>query len=133
MKVPSNNEAKRLSNPTETQVFKVPRSEASKAVQQALRANGFVIDRANRNFILATESVWSRGWSWDHVAAIYLFEESPATTRINIVINGNAGIFMRQSYATSAAAQAAEAQQMRIQLFEAIRSAIHENQRAAVW
>jgi hypothetical protein len=133
MRVPSSNEAKRLSHPSETQVFKVPRSEAVKGVQQALRANGFVIDRDNRNFILAKESVWSRGWSWDHVAAIYVFEENPATTRISIVINGTPGIFMRQSYATSAAAQAAEAQQMRIQLFEAIRSAIHENQRAAVW
>jgi hypothetical protein len=133
MRVPSSVEAKKLSHPTETQVFKVPRAEAVKGVQQALRANGFVIDRDNRNFILAKESVWARGWSWDYVAAIYLFEESPATTRINILINGSPGIFMRLSSMSSAAAQAAEARQVRTQLFDAIRSAILENQRATVW
>jgi hypothetical protein len=133
MRVPSSDKAKRLSHPSETQVFKVPRSEAVKGVQQALRAKGFVIDRENRDFILAKEAVWSRGWSWDHVAAIYLFEEGPATTRINILINGSPGIFMRLSSASSAAAQAAEARQVRTELFDAIRSAILENQRATVW
>jgi hypothetical protein len=132
VKVPSSDEAKRLSDPSESQVFKVPRSEAVKGVQQALRANGFVIDRENRNFILAKESVWSRGWR-DDVAAIYVFEENPATTRINIIVHRAPGILMPQSHAASGAAHALEARQIRLRLFNAIRSAIVENQRATVW
>jgi hypothetical protein len=119
---PPADEARQRSDPTETQVFRVPVSDATKAARAALIQNGFDIDREEPGFISATERIWARTWSWDYAAGIYVFEEDPETTRITIVIKGALDISMPLTLGLTAIAQSAEARQMRIQLFNVIRS-----------
>lgn len=118
------NEARQLSDPTQTRVFPVPVADATKAARTALIQNGFDIGREEPGFISATERVWARTWSWDYAAGVYVFEEDPETTRITIVIKGAPDLSMVLTLGLTAVAQSAEVRHMRIQLFDAIRSAI---------
>jgi hypothetical protein len=119
---PPADEARQRSDPTETQVFHVPVSDATRAARMALFRNGFDIDLEGPGFIAATERALARTWSWDYAAGIYMFEEDTATTRMTIVIKGAPDIFMPLTLGITALGQLAEARQMRIQLFDTIRA-----------
>jgi hypothetical protein len=115
-------EARQLSDPTETQVFSVLASDATKAARTALIQNEFEIYREEPGFIAANERIWRRTFSWNYAAGVYIFEEDQATTRITIVIKGAPDVSMALTLGLTAVAQAAEARQLRIQLFDTIQT-----------
>jgi hypothetical protein len=119
---PPADEARQRSDPTETQIFQVPVSDATVAARTALFRNGFDISRERPGFIAAKERALARTWSWDYTAGIYMFEENAETTRMAIVIKGAPDIFMPLTLGLTALGQLVEARQMRIQLFDTIRA-----------
>ena len=125
MNLPAPEEARALSDPTESQIFNAAKQDVWKATKVALTNNGFTIEKEEGDFIFATEPIAARNWSWDYTAGIYLFDESPGT-RVSIVVNGAPDVFMPLTLGLSYVTQAAEAKQIRIQLFNSIRATILE-------
>jgi hypothetical protein len=119
---PPADQVRQRSDPTETRVFRVPVSDATRAARMALFRNGFDINREEPGFIAATERAMARTWSWDYAARIYMFEEDTVSTRMTIVIKGAPDIFMPLTLGVTALGQLAEARQMRLQVFDTIRA-----------
>jgi hypothetical protein len=119
-------EARQRSDPTETQLFPVLAPDARKAARTALIQNGFEIYREEPGFIAAKERVWARTFACDYAVGIYVFKEDLATTRITIVMKGAPDISMPLTLGLTALGQAAEARQIRIQLFDAIQAILEK-------